>query len=157
MIEVVNLRSVRRKHAEFVRGNDRLLSFESVAAAEFVVAEVKRNPGFVPRSTGIKSLLGSVRGHVVFTRGGARVIARSSGVPHNLAIEQGAKRHIIRARRRRGSLRFVWHGTVMFRKSVNHPGNRPYYFLRSATYAAAHSFETRMRRGMDALAKRFSR
>ncbi|AGT12925.1 tail assembly chaperone [Mycobacterium phage KayaCho] len=47
------------------------------------------------------------------------------------AVHEGSRPHRIAARSA-DALRFVWHGRVMFRKSVWHPGTRARPFLRNA-------------------------
>jgi hypothetical protein len=45
-----------------------------------------------------------------------------------LLHHEGTRRHIIRARNAR-ALAFVWHGKLVFRRSVNHPGTRANPYL----------------------------
>lgn len=47
-----------------------------------------------------------------------------------LLHHEGTRRHIIRARNAK-ALAFVWHGQLVFRRSVNHPGTRanPYLLI----------------------------
>ncbi|AHJ88321.1 tail assembly chaperone [Mycobacterium phage Hosp] len=47
------------------------------------------------------------------------------------AVHEGSRPHRIAARSA-DALRFVWHGRVIFRKSVWHPGTRARPFLRNA-------------------------
>jgi hypothetical protein len=150
---ITNIRQVHEAHQRFIRSNARLVDETSELAARYAEHEVEHNPPFTPRSGRLQK---SVDAKWVRTARGNLVKVTSNGrvAPYNLAIEHGTKPHRIEARRGR-ALRFVWHGTVTFRRGVNHPGTKPYYFLRAATYAAGHLLETRLRLGMATLAKRF--
>lgn len=52
-----------------------------------------------------------------------------SDVRHAAAHHEGARPHVIRARRPGGKLRFEIRGQIIFRSSVNHPGNRANPYL----------------------------
>lgn len=52
------------------------------------------------------------------------------------AVHEGSRPHVIRARNA-AYLRFEWHGRVVFRKSVNHPGTRARPFLRNSATRVA--------------------
>lgn len=62
----------------------------------------------------------------------------SVNVPYAAAVHEGARPHIIRARRA-PVLSFFWPkvGRQVFFKSVNHPGSRPNPFLRNAVHRVA--------------------
>lgn len=65
------------------------------------------------------------------------LIAGGRGTRYVMFEHDGTHAHIIRARRKK-SLRFVWHGQVVFYKQVRHPGTTGTYFLtRSLPLAAA--------------------
>ncbi len=51
--------------------------------------------------------------------------------PHALFIERGTKRHAIKAKNGR-ALKIPMGGGFLFRKSVQHPGTKPYRFLQNA-------------------------
>lgn len=55
----------------------------------------------------------------------------TADTPYAAAIELGAKPHVITARKGK-ALRFQVGGRTVFRRSVNHPGNKPYKFLAGA-------------------------
>lgn len=55
----------------------------------------------------------------------------TADAPGAAAIEQGARPHVITARHAR-ALRFRFGGALVFRRSVNHPGNKPYKYLAGA-------------------------
>lgn len=72
-------------------------------------------------------------------------------------IEYGARPHKIRARRAK-ALRFQWKklgGQTVFFKSVQHPGNRPYKFLWTATHSAWRVLGEALEQGIATAAKRF--
>lgn len=54
-----------------------------------------------------------------------------TNLKYALPVHEGQKPHIIRARRV-STLRFVWHGQVVYRKLVHHPGAKGRPFLRTA-------------------------
>lgn len=51
-------------------------------------------------------------------------------------VHDGTRPHIIRARRV-STLRFIWHGQVVFRRLVHHPGFKGRPFLRTALFEVA--------------------
>lgn len=56
----------------------------------------------------------------------------SDGAPYGLFMEVGTRPHKIYPKRITGVLVF-WHGgQLLFRSSVNHPGTRPYAYLRKS-------------------------
>jgi len=59
-------------------------------------------------------------------------------VDYAAAVHEGARPHVIRARRA-SLLRFYWPkvGRVVFFPKVNHPGNRPNPFLSNAAHRVA--------------------
>lgn len=150
---IANLRQVHQGHQHFIRSHNRMVDESTELARSAVDREVDHNPPFTPRTGRLQK---SVTTKFIRTASGTVVKVRSDGriAPYNLAIEHGSRPHVIRARRAK-ALRFVWHGTVMFRKAINHPGNRPYYFLRSATHAGYHALEMRLRLGMGQLSRKF--
>jgi hypothetical protein len=71
-------------------------------------------------------------GDVIAGKAGAR---RPGGGPRTVPeiLDRGSRPHVIRARRRK-ALRFVVNGTVMYRRSVMHPGTRGSGFLTRSLY-----------------------
>lgn len=65
-------------------------------------------------------------GRYVDVTAGVRGITTYLGYHHD-----GTPPHIIRARRRK-SLRFIWHGQLVYAKRVRHPGTRGTFFLTRA-------------------------
>jgi hypothetical protein len=64
------------------------------------------------------------------------VVAGGRGARYVMYEHDGTVPHIIRARRRK-MLRFVWHGQVVFRRQVRHPGTTGTFFLTRALPLAA--------------------
>lgn len=67
---------------------------------------------------------------------------------HARYIESGTKdspKRIVAGGR---ALRFVWHGTVFFRKSVKHKGIKPTHFLRDAAQEVERVIDERMERNI---------
>ncbi len=150
---IVNLDSLRTHHRRWIDQHHTMVDDATEEARQYARHYVDTKPTFTPRTGNLQR---SVNTRFVRTQRGNIVRVSSDGnrARYNLAIERGARPHVIRARRKR-ALRFVWHGQLVFFRKVNHPGNRPYFFLREATYAAGHLFEQRMTTGMQTLAKRF--
>lgn len=71
-------------------------------------------------------------GDVIAGKAGAR---RKGGGPRTVPeiLDRGSRPHVIRARRRK-ALRFTVNGTVVFRRSVMHPGTRGSGFLTRSLY-----------------------
>lgn len=68
---------------------------------------------------------GTLRKSIVLDKG--RVLAKA---PHGLYVHEGTKPHVIRARRAPVLAFRGRDGQMVFRRSVNHPGNKPNPFLR---------------------------
>ena len=151
---ISNLSEVKAHHRRFLAKHARLLDIKTRGAAQFIEEYVRQNPTFKPRTGRLQS---SVQGKVVRTGGRTIVIrGQSDGrkAPYNQAIEFGARPHRIVARKKK-ALRFVVNGQPVFRRAVNHPGNKPYKFLYRATYAAGRKFGVEMQADMARLASTF--
>ncbi len=147
---MIDARSLRAAHSRFLAAHRAIVSGELRIAAATGVAEVHRNPGFKRRTGATQA---ATRGKVVRTRSGGIVRLRNPK-PHAHALDKGARPHVIRARRGK-ALRFVKNGQLVFRRSVQHPGNKPYRFLSRARDAASTSFHRGMSRRMAEIARRF--
>lgn len=71
----------------------------------------------------------------------------SADAPHAAYVEFGTRPHRIDARRAK-ALRFVQHGRVVFRRSVQHPGTQPTHFLWRSVDAAGDELEDLLVRAM---------
>lgn len=146
----LDLSSVRVAHRRLLSQHDAILSQEMKRAAEVGVVEVRRNPGFKPR-TG--TLQRATKGKVVRTKRGG-IVRLQNAKRYAAPIDKGSRPHVIRARRGR-ALRFVSGGKLIFRRSVRHPGNRPFRFLSGALLTAYRSFEERTIARLTAAARNF--
>jgi hypothetical protein len=139
---ITNLDAVQQAHDKLLSQTSAGITLELADAGKFAVDYVKTHPTFTPRSGELQAKTQWVarRGHIIRIQNTA---------PHAHAIESGARPHVIEARRAK-ALRFVSRGKVVFRRRVNHPGNKPYKFLYRATNAAGRvlgqGLENRMQR-----------
>lgn len=127
-----------------------MVASEMVHAGDAAVEHVQQYPGF-KRQTG--QLQDRTRWRLVRTAGG-RILRIENPTGYADSIEHGARPHVIEARRRK-ALRFVLGGKVVFRRKVNHPGNRAYRFLYRASNAAGRLLGNRLQVGMRFLAQGF--
>lgn len=148
---MINLNSLRSSHRRFLQAHDRAVWQSLDESRKDGIEHVQRNPGFKPRTGELQR---ATTGQVIRTSRGS-VVRLENRKPHARPIDKGARPHVIRARGG-GYLAFRGRGGGMvFRKSVNHPGNRPYHFLRTASTAAARSFELGMSARMRTIARSF--
>lgn len=73
-----------------------------------------------------------------------------ASAPHAKYVEDGTRPHRIEAKGR--ALRFVQHGAIRFRRSVNHPGTKARHFMDDAANVGARFLDWRME---DAIARAF--
>ncbi len=139
---IVNLSDVRRAHQKLISATSAGIILELADAGKFAVDYVKTNPTFTPRS-------GHLQSKTTWVPYKGKAIRIQNTAKYALPIEEGSRPHVIRPRKAK-ALRFVVKGKVVFARKVNHPGNRPYRFLRAAAVAAGsrlyHGLETRMDR-----------
>lgn len=146
----IDISAVRRKHQRFLRAHQAMVAREADDAADQIEHHVRQSPGFKPRTGNLQR---QTKARVI--RRGKHVIVRgSNSARYANAIEGGARPHVIRARRKK-TLRFIGRGGIVFRKAVNHPGNRPYRFLLRATLSANRVFGRGLQAGMARLARGF--
>jgi hypothetical protein len=79
-----------------------------------------------------------------------------AGARHAIFIINGTKPHAIHARRVK-FLRFMWHGRIVFRRSVWHPGTKPRPFLDDMAKVMDPIFHERMRQMVSGVTDRFNR
>jgi hypothetical protein len=121
-------------------------------AAPEAQKHVRDHAGFTHR-TG--TALARTTARVMRLKGGGK-IRIANAARHGKWLEHGTRAHVIRARRAR-YLRFFWRklGRVVYFKSVNHPGTRPYWFLKRATHHVGDRVRLGIQRGMQRAARRF--
>lgn len=122
------------------------------AAGEVAKAEVVRNPGFTPRTGRLQA---ATQARVIRTTGG-KLLRLSNNKDYAVAIDKGAKPHKI-VPKSGGFLRFQGRNGTVYARSVNHPGNKPYRFLRNATGTAYTRLEALLEREMQRVAAGFGR
>jgi hypothetical protein len=143
----------RAVHDRFLSAQDAMVAGALYDAGNVAVAEVAVHPGFTPQTGALQK---ATTTKLVRTARG-RIVRISNAKPYAQAIESGARPHKIAARSAK-TLRFIGKGGgLVFRRAVNHPGNRPYWFLRRAVGVASHTAERRLVSGMQELARSFAR
>lgn len=147
---ITNLGEVQAHHKRFLAKQDAFVATEMVHAGDDAVEHVQQHPGFKRRTGELqdKTTWRLVRG------AGGRILRVQNPAKHANAIEHGARPHVIEARRRK-ALSFNVGGRQMFRRKVNHPGNKPFRFLYRATNAAGRLLGRRLQSGMRVLAQGF--
>lgn len=146
---IVNLSSVRSAHQKLINQTASGIILELADAGKFAVDYVSAQPTFKPRTGELQA-----KTRWVPFRGNAIKVQNTA--PHNQFVEYGTRPHVIKPRRKGGSLRFVVKGKVVFTKRVNHPGNRPFKFLYRATFAAGRILHQGLENRMQRAAREFS-
>lgn len=147
----INLGYVQRRHQRFVRANQAMLEREADDAADQIEHHVQQSPGFKPRTGNLQR---KTEARVIRSRG--KLIVRGQNrAKYAGPIEHGSRPHVIRARRGK-ALKFVGRGGgIVFRRAVNHPGNRAYRFLYRATASAGRVLGKGLQAGMQRLSRGF--
>lgn len=150
---LLDLSALKREHDQFSRRLGAGLREEAQEAADTGERLAKTRTRFTPRS-GSSGLAQATKFRVI--RKGRRLIVRGQNPkPYAAAIDKGARPHVIRAKGG-GMLTFKGRdGRWVSKKQIQHPGNRPYRFLHSATMTAGARFGSRMEGRMQRLAKQF--
>ena len=149
---IANIGLLQKQHGAFAQALRGELKVAMQEAGDWGRQWSQENPNYGTRT-------GQLRNATKFKlamgmRGGKGTL--SNAMPYAAPIDKGAKPHVITGRAG-NLLLFFWAKVghwVSFRK-VNHPGNKPYHFLSSATQRAGGRFYIIMRERMAALAKRF--
>lgn len=158
---ISNFDEVRRGHELFLARNARLLNDSANMAGRFAVQYVHENSDFKRRSGKLQD---STSYRLVRTSGGRIVRIVNPQKYADIIDTKGSRPHMIypkqvfaRGRTVRGSaLAFVGRaGVMIFRRSVKHPGTRPYRFLWNATDAAFRVLGHELTRGMSDIAEHF--
>lgn len=146
-----SLQRLKAAHDKLIADTDRETEDALEFAGRFAQDHVNRHPGFKPRTGGLQK---ATRARVVRLASGT-VLKLTNNAKHAAAIDGGAKPHIISPKRGK-FLRFVGrNGQAVFRRSVKHPGNRPYKFLYRATRASGRVVERNLKQRLSAIASRF--
>lgn len=148
---ISNLDEVRRGHEHFLAGNARLIQSAEDLAGRHALTYVQHYSEF-KRQTG--KLQDTTAYRIVRTSGG-KILRITNPQPYAPSIDTGSRAHRITAKNAK-ALRFVTRaGVLLFRRSVWHPGTRPYKFLYNATDSAYRVLGQDLERGMTVLAERF--
>ena len=145
------LRPVQLSHRRFISAHDGAVLDELNDARDFGVKYTAEHPTFTPRS-GSQGLAHATTGQVIRTKNRG-IVRLQNRKPYAAAIDKGARPHVITAKGK--ALRFMGNGGFVFRKRVNHPGNRPFKFLSTATLAAGRKFQQGMQLRMARIARSF--
>ncbi len=139
MLKLVNLRSIKLEHKQFLREHHRNVRLSLIDAERAAVDANNNRQGFITRTGKTQ------RATRVMRRGKRTIIFRvSSSHPNAWRMEKGTRPHVIKAKSGK-SLRFEMGGKIRFFKKVNHPGTRPYRFLSRARNTAGSVFERQMK------------
>ena len=149
-MNIVNLDAVRRAHRRVLAQTKTALAEAATDAGQFAVDYVHAHPTFTPRTGHLQD---STSWKTVRLSSG-RVVRVENRAKYAAAIDRGAKPHVIEARRGK-TLAFTKNGKLMFRRRVNHPGNKPTKFLYRATSAAGRILYQGMSNKMAKIAAKF--
>jgi hypothetical protein len=147
---VINLPKIQQAHKRFKQEHAATVQRELEAAGQVGEDHPRQFATFKHR-TG--ALANATKAKVVRTSGG-HLVRILNPKKYAAAIDSGARPHRIEARRAR-FLRFVAGGKVIYRRAVNHPGNKPYKFLYRARNAAYRVAGPNLEAGMARIAKKF--
>jgi hypothetical protein len=144
---------VKRAHKAFLARHDAMVDASLAEAGKEGVRHASGSgKGY---KTGSGRLERGNEYKIMRTRGGHLLRLRNR-VPYAAPIDKGSRPHPIIARRA-PLLRFYSQklGHWVSKKRVNHPGNRPYKFLRNGMAQARRHFRTDIKREAAQLARRF--
>lgn len=143
-----NVRAARQDNDLFLKAHDAMVSGVLYDVGNIAVAEVVAHPAFTPHTGALQQ---ATKFRLVRTSGG-RVVRISNAKSYSSFVEEGTRPHKIVARNGR-ALRFYVKGSVVFRRSVNHPGTKPYWFLRSAVDVAGARAQSMLLSGMRRISR----
>lgn len=154
-LRLVNITEIHGRHekfkARFGSTLDEIMDHTGVQIAEDAKSSVGSPGTFKTRTGRTVRAIGWDR-----PRGKTKRVRISVRVRWAWFLEHGTKAHTISARRSR-FLRFYSpaFGRVIYRKSVNHPGTHPTFFLKKATMRGFAQMEFTLRPQMQQLAASF--
>lgn len=142
--------SVIRAHQQLEAATAEAVQRAQEIAGAQAIERVQQAPGFKPRTGNLQR-----RTDFRIVKVNGRILRIRNTAPYAAAIDTGARPHLITARRAQ-FLRFRGRdGNLVFRRSVHHPGNRPYKFLWNAAWAAYRVEGDYLSREMARIASRF--
>jgi len=151
---ITNLGELRAAHKRIIESTHAAICFSLHQGLREAKLHVRTKASFRHRSG---KVAGGTRGKFRRLASGA-VMRITNKAPHAKFLEFGTRPHRITAKPGK-MLRFFLRGggssALMFRKSVMHPGTKPYRFLQAASKAGHGVAGSTLRRRMGAIARRF--
>lgn len=141
---------VKRAHQHIAAETARAIEESLEFAGRFAESHVDQYPQFRPRTGQLQA---ATTHKVIRTRGG-KLLKIQNRKAYAAAIDKGAKPHTI-AGRNGGLLKFRTSRGWVSKRSVQHPGNRPYKFLYRATTAAYRVLGRNLQQRLSAIARSF--
>lgn len=148
---IVNLDAIKRAHQHLMAQTARAIEEEANAAGQVGEDHVRQFATFKRRS----GQLQEATTHRVVRLGKNRILRLQNPKKYAAAIDGGARPHKIQARRAKVLAFMPKGGGMVFRRSVNHPGNKPYKFLYRATFAAYRVLGPNLHSAMSRIASKF--
>jgi len=147
---LLDLGNVKQRHSWLLEQHDRIVTAALNDGGRAALDHIDKRPGFTPRTGRTQD---ATKARMMRTAGG-KLMRISNRTKVARFMEHGTKRHIIRARRKK-FLRFKQGGAWVFRKAVNHPGNRAYLFMRRGALTGYYDVGRTLRASMRSVAKQF--
>ncbi len=132
---------------------DRRMRMALQMIADEVVVHAKQNHDYQDRTGRLTQSIRAEQVEGSFAEGFTiSMLAGGMRVQYAAHVEWGTRPHIIRARNAR-MLRFTMGGRDVFRRSVRHPGTRPYRFMQNALNAKVSRAEELIDSAMELAAE----
>lgn len=145
----INIGKLREGHDRFLAAHESMVAGAMYDASVGVLAEVALHPQFKPRTGALQK---ATQTRIVRTRSG-RIVRVTNAKTYARSIEEGARPHTITAKNSK-TLRFVSrNGGVVYRRTVHHPGNRAFWFLRKATDVGSERLGRLLTNGMQRISR----
>lgn len=150
----IDLKSIAKQHAKFIKTADRAVDVTLQDAGEFAQDHVKQYSKFKRRKNSPRSLKDATKWKLKPRRRKNKTqLLLSSRKRYAGFIEFGTRPHIIRPRRAK-ALRFMVGLQEVFARLVHHPGTRPYKFLYRATSASYRWMSPKLTKRLQRVAAR---
>lgn len=141
---------MRKKHDWLINETSRAIKLALEEGGENAKATVMRHPVFTPRTGELQR---ATTTRIVMNKR-RKVLKVQNRKKYAAAIDKGSKPHLIVARNA-PYLVFQVNGHWVRKKSVWHPGTKPYRFLENAATQGGHRTERVLRDRMSRIASRF--
>ena|SRR3990167_3307573 len=148
----IDVGALHEQHERFLRRFDDTIADALERVGTDAENQVRTRPTFKQRTGELQN---STDHMLIRTRGGMLVRVRNTA-KYAGWIERGTAPHVIRARRA-PTLAFFWPrvGSWVYPLKVNHPGTRPYWFLRTAVDDASATMHARLTSELTSLGDAF--